>query len=335
VLIGLLLPAVQKVREAANRMKCQNNLKQMALAVHNYESTYSKLPPGGEGSNTTVNGTAFSNQLVTDANGNLVAPPVGTGYHSLFTYLLPYIEQDNIYRQIDMNQYYNAPSATAAGHVAAFQHVVSIYICPTYPFENPDSLGYGYVHYGATVYTDIVEYPGQGGSTVPVGQRDKKHARQRGVLDNLQIKLAQITDGTSNTLLIAEDAARREGYITNPTYLDPATQLGISIDEGSSFVTRRFWRWAEQDNGYGVSGDPLLNTVTTSFKIVNNNNTDAGMDGPNGCWRLTNNCGPNDEVFSFHTGGVPHSPTATCSSFRSRSTQSRWPNLSPAAGARW
>jgi prepilin-type processing-associated H-X9-DG protein len=308
VLMGLLLPAVQKVREAANRMKCQNNLKQMALAVHNYESTYKKLPPGGEGSNAAVNGTAFSNQLVTDANGNLVPPKPGTPYHSLFTYLLPYIEQDNLFRQIDRNQYYNAPSAGFPNHVTAFQTVIPTYICPTYPYESQDSLGYGYVHYGATVYTDIVVYPGQGGSTMPVGERDKKHARQRGVLDNLQISVAQISDGTSNTLLIAEDAARREGYITNPTYLDPATQLGISVDpndaDGNPFPTRRFWRWAEQDNGYGVSGDPLLNTTTTGFKIINNNDTDPGTDGPSGCWRLMNNCGPNDEVFSFHSGGA-------------------------------
>jgi hypothetical protein len=50
-----------------------------------------------------------------------------------------------------------------------------------YPFESQHSLGYGYVHYGATVYTDIVVSPGQGGTTLPVGMRDKVHARQRGV----------------------------------------------------------------------------------------------------------------------------------------------------------
>jgi prepilin-type N-terminal cleavage/methylation domain-containing protein/prepilin-type processing-associated H-X9-DG protein len=299
VLVGLLLPAVQKVREAANRMKCSNNLKQMTLAVHNYESTYNKLPPGGEGSNAAVNGTAFSNDLVNGA-----APPPPTPMHSLFTYLLPYIEQGNIYNQIDLTQYYNAPSATMPNHVTAFQNVVQTYICPTYPFENVDSYGYGYVHYGATVYTDIVIYAGQGGSTMPVGERDKKHARQRGALDNKQVPISQITDGTSTTTAIAEDAARRENYITNPAYLDPATVLGISIDEGSAFPTRRFWRWAEQDNGYGVSGDPLLNTTTTAFKIVNNNNSDAATDGPNGCWMLKNNCGPNDEIFSFHPGGA-------------------------------
>jgi prepilin-type processing-associated H-X9-DG protein len=80
--------------------------------------------------------------------------------------------------------------------------------------------------------------------------------------------------------------------------------LKISVDQGSAFATRRFWRWGEQDNGFGVSGDPLLNTTTTSFKIINNNNTSPSTDGPNGCWRLTNNCGPNDEIFSFHTGGA-------------------------------
>jgi prepilin-type N-terminal cleavage/methylation domain-containing protein/prepilin-type processing-associated H-X9-DG protein len=300
ILIGLLLPAVQKIREAANRMKCSNNLKQMGLACHNYESTYGVLPPGGEGSNAAVNGTAFANDLVGGA-----PPPQGTPYHSLFTYMLPFIEQDNIFRLIDPNQYYNANSSTlGAAHLGAFKNVIKIYICPSYPYESKDSLGYGYVNYGPTVYTDIVVYAGQGGSAQPVGMRDKVNARQRGVLDNVPVAVAQITDGASNTIMIAEDAARRENYITNPAYTDPAVALGIAADQGSSFQTRRFWRWGEEDSGFGVSGDPLLNTTTTNFKIINNNFSNAGSDGPNGCWKLTNNCGPNDEIFSFHPGGA-------------------------------
>ncbi len=299
ILIGLLLPAVQKVREAAARTQCSNNLKQMGLAVANYESTYARLPTSGEGSNSAVTGTAFTNDLVGGGH-----PPVGTQMHSLFTYLLPFIEQDNIYRQIDPNQYYNAASPSYPGHVFAFKNVIKTYICPSYPFESYDSLGYGYVHYGATVYTDIVVYPGQGGSTRPVGMRDPTHARQRGALDNMPTSLVGITDGTSNTILIAEDAARRENYITNPSYIDPAVALGIAVDQGSAFSTRRFWRWGEQDSGYGVSGDPLLNQTTTAFSIINNNFVSPATDGPNGCWKLVNNCGPNDEIFAFHTGGA-------------------------------
>jgi prepilin-type N-terminal cleavage/methylation domain-containing protein len=82
ILIGLLLPAVQKIREAANRMSCTNNLKQVGLGCHNYESANSMLPPGGVGMPT---GTGFS----------FSAP-----HNSAHTFLLPYIEQDNLYRQI-------------------------------------------------------------------------------------------------------------------------------------------------------------------------------------------------------------------------------------------
>ena len=304
ILIGLLLPAVQKVREAAARMSCSNNLKQLGLAVHNYESAYGKLPGAGEG--TQGAGTGFAN--LQSYNGAPltpgVAPPPGYYFHSLWYYLLPNIEQNNIYQMIDPNQYYNAPSATFPNHTAAFQQTIKTFICPSYPFESKDSLGYGYVHYGATVYTDIVVYPGQGGSSTPVGMRDPVLARQRGALDNLQVTLTGITDGTSNTMLIAEDAARRENYITNPSYLDPATTLGINID-GSAISTRRFWRWGEQDSGFGVSGDPTQNRTSTGFKIINNNNINAGGDGPSTCnWKLVNNCGPNDEIFSFHTGGA-------------------------------
>jgi prepilin-type N-terminal cleavage/methylation domain-containing protein/prepilin-type processing-associated H-X9-DG protein len=323
ILIGLLLPAVQKVREAAARTQCSNNLHQLGLAVMNYESTYSKLPTAGEGSNSAVNGTAFANDLVGGAY-----PPAGTKFHSLWTYLLPYIEQGNIYSAIDQNHYYN-DTAGGPSHVAAFQHTIKTFTCPSYAFEGQDSYGYGYVDYGATVYTDIVVTPGQGGTTQPVGTRDKKLARQRGALDNLQTPITGISDGTSNTTMIAEDGARREGYITNPNYLDPANALApavtiadpvIPAGSTTAFPTRRFWRWAEQDTGYGVSGDPTpvdpttllpsptgvpLNTVSTNFKIVNNNNTSPGTDGPTTCnWKLLNNCGANDEIFSFHTGGA-------------------------------
>src|SRR5882724_10902263 len=85
VLIGLLLPAVQKVREAANRMSCQNNLKQIALAAHNYHDAYQTLPPG--------------------SNGEYPAGATWSGFawpwYGVLAYLLPYVEQDNIYKQIN------------------------------------------------------------------------------------------------------------------------------------------------------------------------------------------------------------------------------------------
>jgi len=89
VLIGLLLPAVQKVREAAARMSCQNNLKQIALAAHNYESTNGYLPPGQIGSDMKVGSTGG----VFDAS-----------CLSSLTLLLPYMEEDNIYRQLVTNK---------------------------------------------------------------------------------------------------------------------------------------------------------------------------------------------------------------------------------------
>src|SRR5207253_6668516 len=89
VLIGLLLPAVQKVREAAARTQCVNNLHQIALAAANFESSYGKFPPGLLTSPNAAPGSYYSR-----------GPLVGS-----LAFLLPYVEQDNVYKQIPQDMF--------------------------------------------------------------------------------------------------------------------------------------------------------------------------------------------------------------------------------------
>lgn len=91
ILIGLLLPAVQKVREAAARMKCQNNLKQLGLALLNYESTYNAFPAGRHGCDGILNGPCANDSLV-QRNGA-----------SAFLQLLPFMELEALYKTFDQN----------------------------------------------------------------------------------------------------------------------------------------------------------------------------------------------------------------------------------------
>jgi len=97
VLLGLLLPAVQKARESANRISCANNLKQLGLAMHQYHNVMERLPP----------------------------TRLGQGYATWAVLILPYIEQDNLYRQWDLTKSYYDQSPVAR------QTVVSIYFCPS------------------------------------------------------------------------------------------------------------------------------------------------------------------------------------------------------------
>src|SRR5262245_35050571 len=95
ILMGLLLPAVQKVREAASRMQCQNNLKQIGLALHNYEGVNKAFPPSCIISNPSADGLAFGISY----SDSLRVGPTGFGWGVL---LLPYLEQDNLYRQFNL-----------------------------------------------------------------------------------------------------------------------------------------------------------------------------------------------------------------------------------------
>ena len=271
ILIGLLLPAVQKVREAAARVQCQNNLKQMGLAMHNYADSNQAFPTGGEGT-------------------DFVNAPKGPSIfdrHSTFTMLLPYIEQGNVFKQMNLNLYYNDVNQPVGpdGKTAA-QHVIKIFVCPSNAWSKPqDPQGYGNTDYGATVYTDI---------DPTTGLRNKA-TRVNGALHVTPgqplagTRIAEITDGTSSTIAIAEDVGRDERYVS--AYRDPYDgQL------------RRFWRWAEPDNAYGVSG--FQSGGYDAGTAINNTPTPMGGSTSTCVWSVTNNCGNNDEIFSFHVGGA-------------------------------
>src|SRR5262245_12951603 len=118
ILIGLLLPAVQKVREAANRLKCTNNLKQLRLAVHNYESATGELPAGWLGNSGLPAYIGFPNYFFS---------------WSVIAQLNPYLEQTNIYNMMDLKQPIYMPptyNVTAANQFAV-QQVVKLFLCPS------------------------------------------------------------------------------------------------------------------------------------------------------------------------------------------------------------
>jgi len=132
VLIGLLLPAVQKVREAAARSKCQNNLKQIGLAAHNFESANSKLPPGYYGQLFPANSPTNAMKDTDAVSWN------GTSWVGVMVPLLPYMEQDSIFRQF-VNIDFSARTATASyksydqtrANWAAAQNKISTLLCPS------------------------------------------------------------------------------------------------------------------------------------------------------------------------------------------------------------
>src|SRR6266550_3954490 len=119
VLIGLLVPAVQKVREAAARAQCLNNLKQMGVALHNYHGVYQSFPPG------LVSKLSNPNWVMPAGNCNAEAPDLGPGW-SFFAFMLPYVEQDTLYRSIRFDLPLTDPANDAARRT-----LVKTYVCPS------------------------------------------------------------------------------------------------------------------------------------------------------------------------------------------------------------
>jgi prepilin-type processing-associated H-X9-DG protein len=195
ILIGLLLPAVQKIREAANRMKCSNNLKQLALAAHNYHDTFERFPAGVNLPISTQSGAIFpTNALYT--SGKIGAPPEPGKFISWCEALLPFIEQDNLQKQLDLTQreYSNClgPNSTGA-------QVVNILICPS---DHMPQKVTTYTTGGNTYYFGMNSYLANGGTRS--WYVDINLSTDGMFYFNSSVNMAGVTDGTSNTFLFGE-----------------------------------------------------------------------------------------------------------------------------------
>jgi prepilin-type N-terminal cleavage/methylation domain-containing protein/prepilin-type processing-associated H-X9-DG protein len=298
VLISLLLPAVQSAREAARRAQCTNNLKQIGLALHNYESSQGCFPPSGE--STNFNFAPAKTQFV-------------DGGWSSLARILPFMEGGASFNALNFNVDYN--EATGMNFTGAAT-VVAAYLCPSatrQPDGGRDAIdpndpitlafgyGYGVDDYGATCYTDLDPTGTNTGFSLATPYRNKA-SRADGLLHQGKTRISEITDGTSNTIAIGEDAGRDARFISPYTegYYDgsanPRPILGMG-PAGGLTPNRRYWRWAEPDTSYGVSGQP--NNKFRPMNEVAPYQAAPGLLGTAG-----NNAGANDELFSFHPGGV-------------------------------
>ena len=227
ILISMLLPAVQAAREAARRSACSNNMKQIGLAILNFEASKKKLPTGGEGSYQGK--TCFAT-------------------HSIFVQLLPYMERNDVYDQMDLTKGYR----DTAANVAACARNIETFVCPSNPFQAfKDTAGlgaivdptdpagttttllakgrwWGVTDYFATVYTSISD--GSNPLNTKTGVDDKTHYRADGAMSvdtsgtasttgassncsgffasSTSVPIGGVIDGTSNTIAVVEDAGR-------------------------------------------------------------------------------------------------------------------------------
>ena len=255
ILIGLLLPAVQKVREAAARVKCENNLKQIGLAYHNYAS---------------ANNSSFAPCMITDPNKT-----VGWGY-----FLLPYIEQDNLFKMYNPNApfFYSNP-AFGINNQAVSNTPIPIFLCPSAPVR-PGPYSYTFTFPGFPSFS-WQAYPSDYSPLAGVSQflaqylglppsMDLSGALER---DNLT-QILKITDGTSNTILIAEIAGKNE-----------------------------LWRAGPKDSGQTLSGffggeGGWADATSAGSALWGSSSDGISFPGPCGV-----NCSNDFGLFGFHTNG--------------------------------
>jgi prepilin-type N-terminal cleavage/methylation domain-containing protein/prepilin-type processing-associated H-X9-DG protein len=237
VLVGLLLPAVQQVREAANRIQCQNNLKQLGLALHNYHGAIGCFPPG----------------MVTDSSN--LCDALATGY----TYLLPYLEQDNTYRLYSFEDPWYARSNYAAVGVE-----IKLFFCPSNRQQGSVDLSPIAAEWQTPLPPtaagcDYAFCKGANGAVNRNWMRTPQTVRgvfgiRRSSEINQGVRLDDVRDGTSTTLAMGDASAGASLQVRD---LSSASQPAVAPLTGQPITLEQSWGAA----GVGDVSHPWYGSV--------------------------------------------------------------------------
>ncbi len=244
MLVGLLLPAVQTAREAARKMSCSNNMRQIALGMLNYESAMKTLPPAY--SNSTCKNLDFGKE--------------NYGNHNGLIFILPYIEQQQVYDQFDLSKNWNDTSTNTKSSISnqeAAQVQISAFLCPsagTLNDTNNVRIFAGDYTANQALQVAAIQAAKNANSTLTHEVKQYRSAlmefRKSGTTGVYPTKLADVSDGLSNSMLYFEDAGRPFRYKYGK---HDGTDLGDAP-------------WADPNQTYGVDYFPFQN-------VTNNNET--------------------------------------------------------------
>jgi prepilin-type N-terminal cleavage/methylation domain-containing protein/prepilin-type processing-associated H-X9-DG protein len=247
ILIGLLLPAVQKVREAAARTQCANNLKQLGLAMHNFEGVNNKFAPGMNLPISNASGAVFPNNAFV-TNGKIGQPPFKDQFGSWLMYILPYVEQSNIDKNIN---YYVREYGNCNGPNSIGAQFIKLYACPS------DFIPLQVITYstgGVTYYFGVNSYAANAGT---IGWYVSDSTFDGVFQINSKTTILGITDGTSNTLMLGERYAKDNIYTDLPNH--------------------RGWAWCNYNSGQDLFGH---SRVPINYVIPPTGNTSFAYTDP-------------------------------------------------------